>query len=139
MKLFAAALVAGLLVAQAVAAEDFSVKVGKDFTEGTFEWDSGLGTGYVFQWSATVHNGLIAICGVGQYPNSHTQMASKDLLRKAVVSLGGKPILKDLRFFARAPMTEKLGSATANCRDTKTKAPNGRWEVRMETQGRARF
>ena len=139
MKLFIAAAIASLFCGQMAFAEDFSIPVDKNFTESSFDWNGGLGKGYVFRWGATAHNGLVAICGAGQYPDSHTQAATRDIMRKAFVSLNGKVILKDITFFARVPMSTKLESARANCRDTKTKIPKGNWELLLEASGKARF
>lgn len=139
MKLFAAALVAGLLVGQAVVAEDFSIPVNKDFSEEKLDWGGGLGKGMIFRWNVINHNGLIAVCGVGQFPDSRTQMASKDILRTSFVSMNGKVFFRDLSFFARVPMTTDLAKAKATCRDTGTKVPKGHTDILLTLHGYARF
>ncbi|MEZ5887266.1 MAG: hypothetical protein R3D56_10350 [Paracoccaceae bacterium] len=129
--------VAALAFASTASASDFAIPVDGDFWVDDVTWPS-QGKGYEFRWLVILHDGQLAVCGAGKYVNVSNKSQTRDLMRKATVSLDGKPILKDLTFFTQLKSNADLASAKATCRDTGAKAGKNS-KVGLNISGRARF
>ena len=110
------------------------VPVDKYFTEGEFKWTGGIG-GYKFLWSVRAVNGKLEVCGVGHYQDAYSRSQNNDILRKSYVTLNGKKILKDMRFFSIAKYEKDLRRTPANCASTGVKVPKGKVEIQLRSDG----
>ncbi|WP_284164437.1 hypothetical protein [Frigidibacter sp. SD6-1] len=123
--------------ASTAAAADFAIPVDGDFWVDEVGWQT-QGKGYEFRWLVIEHDGQLAVCGAGKYVNVSNKTQTRDLMRKAKVTLDGKPILKDLTFFTQLKSNADLSAAKATCRDTGAKAGKNS-KVGLDISGRARF
>ncbi|MCY1125956.1 hypothetical protein OU426_03735 [Frigidibacter sp. RF13] len=128
---------AALFIGSAAWAADFAIPVDGDFWVDDITWPT-QGKGYEFRWLVIEHDGQLAVCGAGKYVNVSNKTQTRDLMRKAKVTLDGKPILKDLTFFTQLKSNADLATAKATCRDTGAKAGKNS-KVGLDISGRARF
>lgn len=104
------------------AAAEFTMPVDDTFGGGTLTVN-GYGRGYVYRWDAFRHEGQIAICGAGYFPDVSSAVGIRRLLRKAVVEVNGKQVLRDISFFTQVRSEAALEAARANCTNTGIPAP----------------
>ncbi len=139
MRIFVLAALVALSGVGAAGAADFTTKVTKDFWDDSVSWTGGIGKAYEFKWSVMDNKGQLIICGVGKFldPTSRTQ--TRDLLRKATVSINGKPVMKDVSFFATVKKSVDLAASQATCRSMGMATPRGEYDIGLDVSGSARF
>lgn len=125
-----------LFVVSPVQAEEElrQVPVTSSFTHGEINWRSEK-LGYEYVWKVRVHNGFFEICGAGTYHNNAVRSGSRKIMRRAHIEYNGEVIMKDMTFFTIVSKTEPLNKAMATCRTSTTKAPKGRFSVRLYKPG----
>ncbi|MFZ1727441.1 MAG: hypothetical protein WBO29_14050 [Albidovulum sp.] len=133
------AIAALVLAASPAVAEDFQTPVTKDFLESAIEIN-GYGVGYVYRWDVLLFDDVVALCGVGIFPDARTAYAMKGLVRKASLTYRGKKILKDVSFFNKVKKNDDLSKATATCRSTGVAPVKGGGSFVLDVGGgRVRF
>ena len=98
----------------AIAAADFQIPVDERFGGGTIDF-SGYGKGYVYRMMLTDHEGQIAVCGAGYFPDASSAIGVRRLMRRAEVLLNGRKVVRDLSFFSQVRSEAALEGAPANC------------------------
>ena len=139
MRKFVLAALVALSGAGAAGAADFSTKVTKEFWDDSISWNGGIGKAYEFKWSVMDNKGQLIICGVGKFLDPTSRMQTRDLLRKATVSINGKPVMKDISFFATEKKSVDLATSQATCRSMGMATPRGEYDIGLDVSGSARF
>jgi hypothetical protein len=104
-------------------------KVTDGYSSGYLNWTGGI-KGMDYLWKVQTHEGKIHICGAGHYTGVQARLQTKDIMRRAFVTLEGKKILRDLRFFNIVKTSDSLApGATANCANTGVDAPKKAYQV----------
>jgi hypothetical protein len=82
-------------------------KVTDGYSSGYLNWTGGI-KGMDYLWKVQTHEGKIHICGAGHYTGVQARLQTKDIMRRAFVTLEGKKILRDLRFFKIVPIPASM-------------------------------
>ena len=82
--------------------------------------------GYKFKMRMIVVDGIIEICGVGVHRDAMLRRSATEYLRNPTLSMNGKVIMRDFRFFNTVKSVKALETAKANCASTGTRAPKGK-------------
>ena len=105
------------------------IEITDKFSSGYLNWTGGI-KGMDYVWKVQTHQGTIHICGAGHYTGAQARLQTKDIMRRAFVTLEGKKILRDMRFFNIVKTSGSLApGAKANCADTGVKAPKKAYQV----------
>lgn len=127
-------LVVGFLPVTASFAADglTRIPVTPDFVEGEINWNDGIGVSYVYRVHIIDSGGRLAICGVGAHVQGVHRRQSLEILKRARVTMNGKPILTGFEYFPEVGSKAQLASAQAVCKQTLTPSPRQQVEFGID-------
>ncbi|MDU8941764.1 hypothetical protein [Ovoidimarina sediminis] len=103
-----------------IAANPVGALTGRTVTGDWFDheirWVDGY-TSYRAKWKVFDVDGEVVVCGAGQNVG-HQYSENKRILRDLGFFIGGKLVMRDLRFFSKVGKREPLLGAVAHCKST---------------------
>lgn len=106
-----------------------TVPVTEAFYEDRIAWSGGDIVSYKARWTVIAVAGKLEVCGAGQFMDSNSAIATRNVLYSSSIKLNGKKILKDMTFFTEVPQKTNLVGSKAACRATGVAVPTGDYKL----------